>query len=1262
MHNAALRLALILAAAVPALATEAPAAVAVQAAAPELIDAQAAFAAARKADLKSHPDAAVVYVDEVTRVQYRKDGTDLNQSEQFIKILTEEGRRDCSTFGFSNNVFYADFAVLRLEIWKADGEVIRLDPAQCVKEQVDNSSRAENIYDPNDKRITAALPGLEIGDCVRILTRTDGKKPRVLGKFSDMCGFENDAPILRQRYEVSGPAEMPLKSVKVLNEIPGSIVRREEKRDGATWQIWEGRDIPQLMPEPGMPEPFSCIQRLAISTAADWKEISRWYWELCAPNMATTPAISAKAKELIQGATSDEEKIRRIFRFVSQEIRYMGVMDEAKAPGYEPHKVSLTFDNRYGVCRDKAALLVTMLREAGFQAFPVIIMSGPKLPKDVPMPMFNHAITAVEIGGQYQLMDSTDESTRDLLPNYLQDASFLVARPEGETILVSPTVAATESIAQARTEGAIAADGSLEASTTWDFSGLNDKMLRGSFAEARPDQIRAGVERRLKSLLPGASLTSLELSPKDMQDISQPVRLKVSYKLPGALVAAGQQNFVQLPWVGGAFAIAAQLSEGNFGLEKRRFPVHTAYPCGLRESFAIRLPAGSTSALSLPAAAKVDLADLGFQRQVELKDGVLSGSSELMMKTTEIPVARYAAVRQALADIADSSRRQPILAASAAETGSEILEQNEKTILSEDGRSWVKTVKMRRKILNYAGKKANGDLSIDFNSGWEEVKVKRAAVIAADGSVTEAGAKEINLMDQDWNSSAPRYPAGKSLVVSLPKLEIGSIIETEIEFTSKNRLGFSDAFALIGFDPCHKAEFSLAAPADVKLKQRNSIDQLAVSAKDGNQVLVATGSWSALKAEKGIAPASTFAETLEVSTLTHASLAKQVSDAIAALGQGDDSVKAKAAEILKPKLAMNITAPTDREKIIALRNFVALQIRGAGPGLAELPLSALSRPEVTLKDGYGNQADRMILLAALLAAQGIEAKFLLAASDPAAQLEADKPLRANTYDLLVLQLKDGTILSDLNQYSELGTTSLEGCLALGLDGQPQSIAVLKNRDESRCSIKVAADGSAEVTLSQSFPGASFAGFRRAFEDMSPEERRRFHQEQLAALAPDAVAGGEMELDLNYPGKLSYIAKLPRFAVVSGDYLYFDLPQAEKSLFSAAGGDGRVTPFLQGGIVRKKLTWDLHLPSGYQLASDLPRLNWEGPGALGKVSVGHGPGTGDIDLSNPRFPERITQTIQLNPAIVPAASQPALSELDKRLGNPGLWRVLLKKSK
>ena len=74
----------------------------------------------------------------------------------------------------------------------------------------------------------------------------------------------------------------------------------------------------------------------------------------------------------------------------------MGLTMEDTSPGYAPHDVDITFDNRYGVCRDKAGLLVAMLRLAGFKAFPVLIHVGAKLDPEVPQPFFNHAIVAVE--------------------------------------------------------------------------------------------------------------------------------------------------------------------------------------------------------------------------------------------------------------------------------------------------------------------------------------------------------------------------------------------------------------------------------------------------------------------------------------------------------------------------------------------------------------------------------------------------------------------------------------------------------------------------------------------------------------------------------------------------------------------------------------------------------------------------------------------------------------------------------------------------
>jgi transglutaminase-like putative cysteine protease len=128
-----------------------------------------------------------------------------------------------------------------------------------------------------------------------------------------------------------------------------------------------------MFPEPDMPPVWTQVQHVRVSTVGSWQELSKWYWELCLPHLErTNPAMTNKVAEI-------GRDVRAIFKFVSQEIRYMGLTLEDTSPGYAPHDVDITFNNRYGVCRDKAGLLTAMLRIAGFKAFPVLINVGAKM-------------------------------------------------------------------------------------------------------------------------------------------------------------------------------------------------------------------------------------------------------------------------------------------------------------------------------------------------------------------------------------------------------------------------------------------------------------------------------------------------------------------------------------------------------------------------------------------------------------------------------------------------------------------------------------------------------------------------------------------------------------------------------------------------------------------------------------------------------------------------------------------------------------------
>ena len=136
------------------------------------------------------------------------------------------------------------------------------------------------------------------------------------------------------------------------------------------------------------------VPMLVVTTDPSWQHFSKWWAELTAPQLEATPEIKAKVKELTKDAKTDDEKIKALYDFVAQDIRYRG-LGVGPRTGYTPRKANETFTSRWGVCRDVSILLTSMLREAGIQAYPVLTNVGdPVLPK-IAYDGFNHAIVAM---------------------------------------------------------------------------------------------------------------------------------------------------------------------------------------------------------------------------------------------------------------------------------------------------------------------------------------------------------------------------------------------------------------------------------------------------------------------------------------------------------------------------------------------------------------------------------------------------------------------------------------------------------------------------------------------------------------------------------------------------------------------------------------------------------------------------------------------------------------------------------------------------
>jgi hypothetical protein len=1242
-----------------------------------LVDTAKVIAAAAEVNLANFPDCDDATVEQKSIRVYHPDGTAECQDETFTKVLTEKGKRNNRTISLSFILPYSKEEVIKLEVIHPNGELTPVDVSANSKETIDDSQMQMNIYDPNNRLLRVNIPKVEIGDIVHSIARQTIERAIVPGEFADENVFEGPGYIRHISYEIHAPRERPLQRIALRDEVPGTVkYTTTPDADGGTVHHWEINHVPRMFDEPAMPPYEMTLQRLLVSTTRDWKSVSKWYWNLSQPHLqATDEEMKKKVESLTAGVTDEAARIKAVFYHVSNKIRYMGLTPEKDRPGFEPHDVKATFGKKYGVCRDKAALLVAMLREAGLQAYPVLISVGSRRDAEVPDPYFNHAIVCVETDpGKYLLMDPTDENTRELLPTSDCNQSFLVCKPDGEDLKVSPVQAPEGHMMRIKTTGVLTTAGTLEAKSELTFSGVNDDAYRNAFSHMKDDDKRRFFESNLKRTMPGAHLKSLKLIPEDMLDMSSVLRAEVEFTADGMTAAGSGKSVVSLPWIGKGMGMVNFIL-GGAGLEKRKYPMQTEIACGLDETISLKLSGGFGPALSLPACPPIEDNCVSYRQTCQDTDGSLQCARELKLKVVEFSPEQYLKLKQTLKALEYDQRKAPVLtvpeaelaeadpptdesAAPPVESNAKILESH-KELQVLDAHSSVYTVRYSKRILNYAGKIRESELKIPYNPSCQEAKLLRGVVISKNGERQEIATNEINLMDAGWNAGAKRYTGGKILVGNLPGVEIGSTIEVEFVITNHG-VPFISGFESFQLpDELEKKSFDLTAPADLKVQTLVSGPPGLIQERDKSEGTVRSLHWligpvRALPAETQLPPEWAYNSGVSYFAGDMKAYLTDLNDQLQRGSQQSAQAAATARQL-------TTAAKSKLDALQAVRDFVAKSIRLAGPSFTELPLSQLSAADVTLADGYGHAADRAILLHAMLTAAGFQPEFILASGLPPiagiTNVAFTFPLpHAFQAPMVRVELDGQTYyLNDTDQYAKIGTTSADGSLGLVLANQHCEI-IRAGRDcadkvETVYTLSPDESGKTRIGVTRQFYGDNYNYKHRFFAELPPEERRRYYQEAVSAVAQGAHPVGDLKTEFDtYPGIEQFTVEVDNYSVVDGNYFYFDLPF--KPLLLPVGADRRTLPLFISRHSENSVRTEIDWPAQFHHLVMAPKSE--------TLDEPDGAGEARITSAGTDGKWVITHQFETSPTIVNPKDYAAMLKVESALGRRGSKIFLLQK--
>ena len=564
------------------------------------------------------------------------------------QVLTQRGAEGYSvaSVGYQPGVTIRD---LRGSVTPPSGKRVEVKKQQVF----DGAAFASFELYSDSRHRSLSFPGVVPGAIVEHAYELEVQN---LFYLPDIFYFEGDDPARLRTLTVRAPSTFPLR----LPVLGGSPEYNRQDLGGVTTHRWQARDIAAFKPESGMPPEQDVLPRVLIAPkeivwggrridASHWDGIAAFYWELARERLVPTPEVARKAGELTAEIHEPEQKVRRLYEFVQSKVNYVAI--ELGIGGLQPHANGDVLRLLYGDCKDKATLLIAMLRAVGLKGFPVLILTrdAGQIERDNPSLFFNHAIVAVPNQDGYLFLDPTSElAPYGDLPWQDQGATVLVVKEDGRGDLVeTPLAPPDRNRRHMSISGSIGPAGTFEGTCVIDAWGqrrVNLAPLLHAGATEREDSI----EDLMSWLSPGAQMKGQEVTaPKEPAD---PLRVTVRFAIPGFVTRAGAFEVLS-PHLA-RFPSLTALS----AYPTRRHPFFFDYLTNDSIETRLLLPAGRTLR-KIPAERRLEGAGLTASTRYELaREGdrnVLVVRRSVSVGRRQIPASEYPALRTFLMALAE---------------------------------------------------------------------------------------------------------------------------------------------------------------------------------------------------------------------------------------------------------------------------------------------------------------------------------------------------------------------------------------------------------------------------------------------------------------------------------------------------------------------------------------------------------------------------------------------------------------------------------
>ena len=489
---------------------------------------------------------------------------------------------------------------------------------------------------------TIRFRNLDVGSTTVVQYQRETPPSKYLsGYFSQMWSFQGNASqYVNSTYILWAPA-----AVKVSESWRGEVQRDISRHDALTRYSWQATNVPPLILEPMSPPPQELVWRLAVSTVPDWDMFRKWEKALLEDVFRSTAELETVTGQVVASAPAPMDKLYAIQDYLEREIRYQTDYEHSIA-GVKPHAAPIVLARRYGDCKDKSVLFITMAKIAGVQARFALVRTSNAGPvdRDIPRQQFNHAIVyvppqqGIETGVFFDpTADGLD--VKVLRPDDPGAWAFVLSDDHDtyEWIRI-PYQSPGMNFSHETISLALQEDGSARADIALEFQGILATMLR---KVARNKELFSQMTARLASaLLPGSRV--LETQPGGVENLMTPFAMRFTTQVPSMARREGRQLRLAIP------------NDGKFenllALSRRTSDLYMGIPVSWQWNTTLIPPKGATIE-RLPENGSVETADFRFTRRYERSGNTVNVITEAAFLSPRVLVKDYPELRKRMDEV-----------------------------------------------------------------------------------------------------------------------------------------------------------------------------------------------------------------------------------------------------------------------------------------------------------------------------------------------------------------------------------------------------------------------------------------------------------------------------------------------------------------------------------------------------------------------------------------------------------------------------------